>query len=243
MTNKDANYPFGFTWDNSVLPVVEPGSTHRALSIYKQQQTTFVWDAARLENNPFTFVEVQTLLDGVTVGGHKLSDAEQITNLADSGKKLIELVRSGRFDLDKQTIVLLHDIVARNEALEWGVFRGEGDEHTYTPYVALGERGEHNPVPTEPGAPALNRIYAEGVARIKKLPAYEGALVMFIFGALQQFFFDGNKRTSRHMMNGWLMKHGYDPISVPANRAQEFNDLMVEFYVSQNATGMLSYSE
>ncbi|WP_303745430.1 Fic family protein [Enterobacter hormaechei] len=241
MTTKDANYPFGFTWDNSVLPVVEPGSTHRALSIYKQQQTTFVWDAARLENNPFTFVEVQTLLDGVTVGGHKLSDAEQITNLADSGKKLMELVRSGRFDLDKQTIVLLHDIVARNEALEWGVFRGEGDEHSYTPYVALGERGEHNPVPTEPGAPELNRIYAEGVTRIKTLPPYEGALVMFLFGALQQFFFDGNKRTSRHMMNGWLMKHGYDPISVPANRAQEFNDKMVRFYVGKDGTEMMEF--
>ena len=227
MTTKITNYPFGFTWDRSVLPVVMPVTTHRALSIYKQQQTTFVWDAARLENNPFTFVEVQTLLDGVTVGGHKLSDAEQITNLADSGKKLIELVRSGRFDLDKQTIVLLHDIVARNEALEWGVFRGEGDEH--------------NPVPTEPGAPELNRSYAEGVKEIKKLPAYEGALVMFLFGAFQQFFFDGNKRTSRHMMNGWLMKHGYDPISVPANRAQEFNDKMVRFYVSKDATEMLSF--
>ena len=38
----------------------------------------FIWDASMLEGNPFTFPEVMTLLDGVTVGGHKLSDQEQI---------------------------------------------------------------------------------------------------------------------------------------------------------------------
>ena len=233
--------PLGFSWDSSVLPQVNPGTIRRALAIYLQQLTSFVWDAAKLENNPFTFVEVQTLLDGVTVGGHKLSDAEQVTNLADSSKKLVELVKAERFDLDKPTITLLHSIVARNEALEWGVFRGEGEETSYSPYVALGEQGEHHPLPTLTGAPELNRIYSEGVEFIKTLPPFEGALTMFLFGALQQFFFDGNKRTSRHMMNGWLMKHGYDPISVPAARAQQCNDKMVSFYVSKDATEMLVF--
>jgi len=235
------NSSLGFTWNASMLPTLEPGNTRRALIIYRQQLASFVWDAAKLENNPFTFVEVQTLLDGITVGGHKLSDAEQVTNLADSSKKLIELVKNNKFDLDKVTITLLHSIVARNEALEWGVFRGEGDETGYTPYVALGERGEHNPLPTIPGAPELNHVYTEGVKFIKTLPPYEGALVMFLFGALQQFFFDGNKRTSRHMMNGWLMKHGYDPISVPARKAQEFNDQMVRFYIDKDGTDMLMF--
>jgi len=43
------------------------------------------------------------------------------------------------------------------------------------------------------------------------------------------------------MMNGWLMKHGFDPISVPAARAQEFNDRMVNFYVGKDATAMLVF--
>jgi len=46
----------------------------------------YVWDAGVLEGNPFTFPEVKTLLDGVTVGGRKLSDQEQILNLAQSSK-------------------------------------------------------------------------------------------------------------------------------------------------------------
>lgn len=44
----------GFTWNSSILPPVMPGDTRRALSIYKQQLSSFVWDAAKLENNPFT---------------------------------------------------------------------------------------------------------------------------------------------------------------------------------------------
>ena len=67
------------------------------------------------------------------------------------------------------------------------------------------------------------------------------ATAFFLFGALQQFFFDGNKRTSRMMMNGILMSHGIDAISIPASRADEFNEKMVAFYVSRNATAMMEF--
>ena len=100
----------------------------------------YVWDAGVLEGNPFTFPEVKTLLDGVTVGGRKLSDQEQILNLAQSSKHLLDLVRRQEFKLDKATFCDLHAHVARNEALEWGHFRGEGPETQYTPDVALSSR-------------------------------------------------------------------------------------------------------
>jgi len=41
----------------------------------------YVFDTSKLENNPITFPEVQTLLDGVTIGGHKVSDVEQVLNI------------------------------------------------------------------------------------------------------------------------------------------------------------------
>lgn len=58
---------------------------------------------------------------------------------------------------------------------------------------------------------------------------------------LKLIFFDGNKRTSRMMMNGVLMAAGIDGISVPAKRAQEFNEKMVNFYVSRDATEMMTF--
>jgi hypothetical protein len=189
----------------------------------------FVWDASVLEGNPFTFPEVKTLLDGVTVGGRKVSDQEQVLNLAESSKRLLAMVKSSQFELSKRVFAELNGIVVRKEALEWGVFRGECQETNYTP------------LPTRPGAPDLNRVFIEGVAALQGCGPFERATAFFLFGALRQFFFDGNKRTSRFMMNGVLMSHGIDAISVPAAKAQEFNEKMVRFYLSKDASEMMVF--
>ncbi len=171
----------------------------------------FRWD----RDSIFTFPEVKTLLEGVTVGGRKLSDQEQILNLAESSKYLIELVKQGQFKLDKDTFCSLNARVARHEALEWGHFRGEGPETTYTLQVALGQRGRFTPLPTERGAARLNEVFANGVRALREnvSNSFERAAAFFLFGSIQQFFFDGNKRSSRFMMNGLLMTEGIDAIT------------------------------
>lgn len=232
----------GFRWDRSAVPASAVAhSLERVCFRFHKMLPEFVWDASVLEGNPFTFAEVKTLLDGVTIGGRKISDQEQILNLAESSKRLLAMVRSGQFSLSRTVFIELNGIVARNEALEWGMFRGEGRETNYTPDVSLGERGHHTPLPTLPGAPELNRVFSEGVAALQECGPFERATAFFLFGALQQFFFDGNKRTSRFMMNGVLMSHGIDAISIPAARAQEFNEKMVRFYLSKDATEMMNF--
>lgn len=233
----------GFTWDRSAVGRAPVHSLERACFRFKRMLPEFVWDAGVLEGNPFTFPEVKTLLEGVTVGGRRISDQEQILNLAESSKLLLARVTQGQFKLDKPTFCVLQGIVARGEVLEWGHFRGEGKEVSYTPDVALGEHGRYTPLPTTPGALELNRVFAAGCAALERESAspLEKALAFFLFGALQQFFFDGNKRTSRHMMNGILMSAGIDAISVPAAKAQEFNEKMVRFYLSKDGTEMIRF--
>jgi len=232
----------GFQWDRAEVPGNMPTHTiERVCFRFHKMLPEFVWDAGVLEGNPFTFPEVKTLLDGITVGGRKISDQDQILNLAESSRRLLSMVKGGQFLLDKPTFTELHSIVARNEALEWGVFRGEGRETHYTPGVGLGEHGRYTPLPTLPGAPELNRVFREGVAELQACAPFERATAFFLFGALQQFFFDGNKRTSRFMMNGVLMTHGIDAISVPAAKAQEFNEKMVRFYTTKDATEMMAF--
>jgi Fic family protein len=234
----------GFNWNR--LENLEAVSTHsieRVTFRFHQMLSVFVWDASVLEGNPFTYPEVKTLLDGVSVGGRKISDQEQVLNLAESSKHLLALVKTSKFKLDKATFTELHSLVARNEALEWGHFRGEGKEISYTPDVALGEQGRYTPLPTLTGAPDLNRVFLQGVEELNNQVAhpFEKALAFFLFGALQQFFFDGNKRTSRFMMNGILMSAGIDAISVPAAKVQEFNEKMVRFYLDKDATEMMAF--
>lgn len=234
----------GFVWDRGALPTALPThSIERVCFRYYKLLPEFVWDAGVLEGNPFTFPEVKTLLDGITVGGRKLSDQEQILNLAESSKQLYTLVKKEAFRLDKTTFTSLHSLLAKNEALEWGHFRGEGRETNYTPEVALGEKGRYTPVPTRPGAPELNRIFDHSIQALTSQVSYpmEKGLAFFLFGALQQFFFDGNKRTSRMMMNGILMSAGYDALSIPAAKAQEFNEKMIRFYLSKDGTEMMDF--
>ncbi len=115
----------GFHWDRSAVPHVIPThSIDRVAFRFHRMLPEFVWDAGVLEGNPFTLPEVKALLDGVTFGGHKISDQEQILHLAVSSEHLLSLVKFGQFSLDKATFIKLHELVARNEALEWGHFRG-----------------------------------------------------------------------------------------------------------------------
>jgi Fic family protein len=206
----------GFSWNRNAGALGLPRhSVERAVFRMHRMLPQYVWDAGVLEGNPFTFPEVKTLLEGVTVGGRKLSDQEQIANLAEASKHLMSLVKHGKFVLDKATFCDLHAIVARHEALEWGHFRGEEKDAIFNEGVRALEAGVPDPV--------------------------ERGIAFFLFGALQQFFFDGNKRTSRFMMNGVLMSQGIDAISIPASRAQEFNTKMVDFYVSREGTEMMRF--
>lgn len=232
----------GFRWDRSAVRTSIPRhSMERVCFRFHKMLPEFVWDASMLEGNPFTFPEVKTLLDGVTIGGKKVSDQEQVLNLAESSKRLLAMVKNGQFELSKLVFTELNAIVAHKESLEWGMFRGEGLETHYTPDVGLGELGRYTPLPTLPGAPQLNQVFCEGVAALRECEPFERATTFFLFGALQQFFFDGNKRTSRFMMNGVLMSHGIDAISVPAVKSLEFNEKMVRFYLSKDATEMMAF--
>ncbi len=136
----------GFHWDRSSIPTNAPlYSIQRVTFRLNKMLAQYVFDASVLEGNPFTYTQVQTILDGITVGGHKISDQDQVRNLADSTKKLLQLVRSDSFRLDKDTFTSLHRIVAKEEALEWGTFRGEGVEKNYTPHVGLGLQEDYIP--------------------------------------------------------------------------------------------------
>ncbi len=234
----------GFRWDRGAAVGGMPRySVERVCFRFHKMLPEFVWDASVLEGNPFTFPEVKTLLDGITVGGRKISDQEQVLNLVESSKHLLKLVKNRQFSLDKATFTGLHSLVARNEALEWGHFRGEGDEWNYTRDVGLGEQGRYTPLPTIKGGANVDDAFRRGVDALNAdvSDPFEKGAAFFLFGALQQFFFDGNKRTSRFMMNGVLMSHGIDAISIPAAKAQAFNEKMIRFYLHRDGSEMMQF--
>ncbi len=84
---------------------------------------SLVYDAVNLEGVAMTLPEVQTILDGITVGGHKISDQNMALNQADAWKYLFRLVSESDFSFSKEVALSIHEIAGIEEALEWGAFR------------------------------------------------------------------------------------------------------------------------
>ncbi len=232
----------GFEWDRSAANApVDSTSTAEAIATFKKGIAGHVWAAAALEGNPFTYPEVQTLIEGITVGGHKLSDERQVLNLRDGYELLRGMLQEQIFNLDKATSDALHDAIMKNDALESGHFRAEGSA-TSSVTVNLGERGTHHPPETEAGGNNLVELFSSGTAVLMKEAGsvFELAAAYFLFAADCQFYFDGNKRTGRAMMNGLLMAAGIDAVLVPGTARQEFNVKMSDFYASRDGTQMMS---
>lgn len=144
----------------------------RALFLAEKSRVDFVYNTVALEGNPITFPEVKTLLDGVTVGGRKLSDAEQVLNLNRALSHVITLVKNKTFRIDAPTACTIQGIVAREEALEWGVFRSG--------YVGI-EGTEYRP----PEANELPKVFASGESVINAIedPIFR-AFMTFLWGML-----------------------------------------------------------
>ena len=200
---------------------------NRALFVAEKSRTDFIYNTAALEGNPFTYPEVQTLLDGITVGGHKVTDAEQVLRLNQALSHVLSLVKDESFTISAQTAKELQGIVAKNEALTWGKFR-DG-------VVYIG--GTDYSVPP---AEHLEEIFEIGtVALDQETDPIQKAFLVFLWGSLVQFFYDGNKRTSRFLCNGILLSSGYPPMMIQKQEQLEYNTIMTDFYNTQDATQAL----
>jgi len=227
--NRSAESPLGFAYTSVPAAPARSPDIRRACFRVRKVLEGVVHDTVALEGNPFTLPEVKTLIEGITVGGRRVEDALQVLNQAASWRSLLERVESGRFTLSRDTACALHALVAHEEALEWGVFRSGS--------VAIaGTR--HRP----PAAERLGAIFERGREALETIPAVqERAVAAFLFCAFNQFFWDGNRRTGRLLMNGILLSAGHDAISVPAAAKQTFDAAMIRFYDSRDGAEMMRF--
>ena len=218
----------GFFYSPRVFSTSTTPDKRRACFRVRKVLEGIVYDTVALEDNPFTFPEVKTLLEGITVGGHRVSDANQVLNQAASWQELLRQVETGTFEFDAANFRTLHALVAKEEALTWGAFRDDRVSIAGTEY-------------TPPQHTDLEAIFEQGRQILLSIPdIHERAVATFLFGALNQFFYDGNKRTARLMMNGQLLSAGRDAISIPARRKEEFNREMINFYDSRDGSNMFT---
>ena len=201
----------------------------KALFIAQKVFAELVFDVQKLEGMPFTMPEVQTYLQGITVGGHHVTDEDKLKQQVLGWKHLLFLVKTGDFSLTKDSACSIQEILARDEALEIGHFRS-------------GRVGIAGTWYSPPPANELNELFERMLHEIGALPDIrEQAYRLHLDFARNQFFYDGNKRTGLLMCCGHLMSNGYPPLSVPAKRLIEYNAGMIRFYESGNYTEMIDF--
>ncbi|QPK79103.1 Fic family protein [Corynebacterium lizhenjunii] len=212
--------------------------TERALFRLTKQLPDLVWNAAALEGNTFTLPEVRTLLDGVTVGGKSLPEQQQILDLSEAFNLLADLVRTEQFDITAQVSNQLHQAVAGNEALDAGMFRGDGAVTGDGGGVRL-TSGMHVPFD------AAEQLHSDYQALLGSLHALsnpvERALAYFCSATRSQFYFDGNKRTARLVASGMLLSAGYSALNIPHARRLEFNCALDQLFATDDATDLMAF--
>ncbi len=201
----------------------------KAIMLAKRQLPEFVCDAVNLEGINFTLPEIQTLLDGITVGGHKLSDQQIALNQLNTWRLLFELIDKNQFEITCEKVCALHLIAGKDEALAWGQFRSGGVAIAGTDYMP-------------PQADSLAELFEKMVKDSYSISdIYDRAIYFFLTFARCQFFYDVNKRMGRFIMNGLLLSCGYPAINLPAKRQLEFNQLMLDFYETGNQKPMNTF--
>jgi filamentation induced by cAMP protein fic len=202
----------------------------KALYIARRMQPEFVFNMAQLEGNPYTFPEVQTTLSGITVGGHKISDQNQVLNIAAGWSAIIRQVATNTFAINKDNFIHINTLIAKDEALSVGNFRDGQVSISGTEYQ-----------PPRAGE-ALEKAFLLLLQHYQQTPDIAmQAFGVFLDAARAQFFYDGNKRTGQLMMNGILLSVGYAPAVIFADAQLEYNQKMLSFYQSGNKDEMISF--
>lgn len=173
-----------------------------------------IYDSARLEGCNITFPETETILNGVSIAGLKMSDVEVVLNLRDAWKFVLNTIEE---PLTLDYCNKINGFVARNESLEWGTLRNGKVSISGTSYVPK--------LPDE--ADVIKSI--DAIINSDK-SATERGIDLFLYGCRSQNYWDGNKRSSKIIANKFLIMNGAGLLSIPDAKLLDFSKLLSDYY-------------
>lgn len=223
------NNILGFTYNEFKINIDIKRDKKKALSMMNKLSSEYIFNTAFLEWNPLTFVEVKTILDWISVSWHKISDTQMILNLKRSIEYLTKKISNNKFKLNKKIFCKIQSFVAFEEAYKWWKFRDwnvsiAGSDIKVVDFKKLDETFEK----------WINFLEKEDNIILK-------AFLLFLFWTISQFFYDWNKRGSRLFANWILLENWYPPLVFYSEDIQEYNNYLMEFYKTKDATEILKW--
>ncbi|SUA61593.1 Fic/DOC family [Oligella urethralis] len=204
---------------------------NQALFIAQKLRDELIFNMAKAEGNSLTFAETSSVIHGVSVGGKRMSELNQIQNIRDGWDFIIHSVKNDNIHLDKQFFIHINSIVAREENPNIGDFRQKMVLISGTKYL-----------PPQPFL--LTELFREMLENFKVSSINDiktSAMDLFLDTARNQYFEDGNKRTGQLVMNAVLMQNGFAPFTFSPDVDGEFRKALILFYETGKKEGMQKF--
>ncbi len=190
--------------------------------IYRRELERFIielsWKSSRIEGNTYSLLDTETLIkQSIEAQGHPKQEAIMILN----HKTAFEAILAHKQEFKKITLSIitqLHDLMVKDLSITTGI-RNEAVGITGTTYQPLNNQFQIKE--------ALEKtIYAINLAS----GPLEKALIAAVFIPYIQPFADGNKRTSRMLVNAILITYDYYPLSYRSVEETAFKEALILFY-------------
>lgn len=191
-------------------------------TIAKRELERFVielaWKSSRIEGNTYTLLETETLIKTRReAAGHTKAEATMILNHKSAFDRIME--HRDKFKrLNLSDITQLHNVLMKDMDVSPGIRKH--------PVGIIGSL--FRPLDNEwQIREALEKLI--DVVNGSPYPL-EKALIIMVLLAYIQAFTDGNKRTSRMLVNAILMAYDYYPVSYRVVDENEYKQAMIHFY-------------
>lgn len=178
----------------------------------------YTYDSNRIEGNTLTLQETALVVnEGITISGKSLREHLEAINHAEA-VGFIEEVAAGTAPLAERVIRDMHGIVLR------GIDKDNAGRYRTVPVMISGSRF----IPPQPYliAPQMEAFMAE-YGRMEAKGTHPVSIAAYLHDELVRIhpFIDGNGRTSRLLMNLYLLRHGYPIVSLKGD-----NDSKSRYY-------------
>ncbi|MBU4331568.1 Fic family protein [Patescibacteria group bacterium] len=193
------------------------------------EKVDFVYNTTALEGNTYTYAETETLLSGVTIGGHSIKETNEIINQKEAWEFTLNQAFSNSKDITETLIKDIHFRVGKDTVVKPGQYRDGRVKIGGTDYV---------PPKTKLEIDNLIKIFLIDFANLEKDIFLKAIIIHFVIALIQPFY-DGNKRTARLLMNFILLQNNYPLFSVPAKMRKEYVEAMIKGYESLDISGLV----
>lgn len=197
-----------------------------SFDIYKKELERFVielsWKSSKIEGNTYSLLETEELIrKNKEASGRSKEEAVMILN----HKQAFETILKNRNDFKKLTVSKikeLHGVLVKGLNVGTGI-RSEAVGITGTVYVPLDNKFQ------------LEDVLKETVELINETNNFfEKAFIAAILMPYLQCFSDGNKRTSRMLVNAILLAGDLYPFSYRSIDIDEYKKALILFYEQGN---------